>query len=271
MAPDYFIRSRTVERYRAAVEALLGARPDGHSDLMKLSRQGIGYRCEIVDELIRERSGGRVMDGPFAGLSYAAASAGSLISPKLLGTYELELGPAIGRLRDMRTFVDVGCAEGYFAVGATWAFPHLRTRAFDTSARARDLCRAMADRNGVADRITIGDTVTGAELARIAAPGCFMLVDIEGAELELFAETEPAEFRDTHIVIESHLRDGTCTADALIERFSSTHDVELILQCDREPAQIPILQDLPQLERFFAVWEGRGSTPWVWARPRGAV
>ncbi|MCS7063959.1 MAG: hypothetical protein NZM04_07975, partial [Methylacidiphilales bacterium] len=65
-------------------------------------------------------SGNRVRHGPFAGMVYENDTfCCSAIAPKLLGSYEREIQPWIESLLLDRWegVVDVGCAEGYYAVG----------------------------------------------------------------------------------------------------------------------------------------------------------
>jgi hypothetical protein len=62
----------------------------------------------------------RVAGGPFQGLHYPhRRSVGSAPLPKLLGSYESELHAALEQLltEEHETVVDIGCAEGYYAVG----------------------------------------------------------------------------------------------------------------------------------------------------------
>src|SRR6267143_1703442 len=62
-------------------------------------------------------SKGAVVSGPFAGMKFNNKY---LDLPKILGTYEIELHEVFDRLRE-RNFhmvVDIGAAEGYYAVGA---------------------------------------------------------------------------------------------------------------------------------------------------------
>src|SRR5438105_426555 len=71
-----------------------------------------------------------VLDGPFRGLRYPSASSlHSGLLPKLLGTYEAELHGPIEHLLKSRTYgavVDVGAAEGYYAVGFALRCPEAR-------------------------------------------------------------------------------------------------------------------------------------------------
>src|ERR1035441_10269867 len=86
----------------------------------ELYRQISFYRNEgrlvrIAATLV-DRYGANVLNGPFEGMRYLQASVGSVLSPKLVGSYEAELHPFIERVTSGRydIVVDIGCAEGYY-------------------------------------------------------------------------------------------------------------------------------------------------------------
>ena len=86
-----------------------------------------------------ERNGMAVRHGVFAGMSYPdGKSTGSVLVPKLLGSYEVELEPVWKSLftSDYDTIVDVGCAEGYYAVGFARRRPASHIFAYDTNDHA---------------------------------------------------------------------------------------------------------------------------------------
>ena len=85
-------------------------------------------------------------------------SVGSALIPKIVGSYESELHQIIGKIcnTDYSEIVDIGCAEGYYAVGLAMRIPTARVYAYDINAKAIDLCRQMAQINNVADRVTTG-------------------------------------------------------------------------------------------------------------------
>ncbi len=78
--------------------------------------------------------------------------------PKLLGSYESELHATLEELlaHEYTAVVDVGCAEGYYAVGLGLRLRNAAIYAFDTNPRARSACAEMAKLNGVDSRIHIG-------------------------------------------------------------------------------------------------------------------
>ena len=60
-----------------------------------------------------------VRNGFFKGMKYVTfKSAGSSLFPKLLGSYEIELLPVFAGLQKNKydDILDIGCAEGYYAV-----------------------------------------------------------------------------------------------------------------------------------------------------------
>ena len=79
------------------------------------------YQAE-PDRAVLEELKWKVAAGPFAGMRYITRSCGSKLAPKVIGCYERELHPAIeNAIRgDYQRIIDIGCAEGYYAVGLAW-------------------------------------------------------------------------------------------------------------------------------------------------------
>lgn len=99
-----------------------------------------------------------VLNGPFKGMKYPSLSAvGSAVFAKLLGSYERELHPTLEIVleRSCSEIIDIGCAEGYYAVGLAMKFENAKVYAFDSDAEARKRCSIMAKLNGVADRVIV--------------------------------------------------------------------------------------------------------------------
>jgi methylase of polypeptide subunit release factors len=107
-----------------------------------------------------------------------AAAVGSALFPKLLGSYERELHPWIERIcRGQYTeIIDVGCAEGYYAVGLARRLPNVKVYAYDIDADARQLCKAMARLNGIADRVTVRGACDAEELLSIPISGRGLII-----------------------------------------------------------------------------------------------
>ncbi len=89
----------------------------------------IGY----LNHLAQSRTADRVRAGPFAGMRYVDTSVGSCFIPKLLGTYERELASKVEWIcrQQPELVVDIGAAEGYYAIGLAMRIPAARVVAFE--------------------------------------------------------------------------------------------------------------------------------------------
>ena len=209
-----------------------------------------------------------VAEGPFKGLVYPnLQSHGSSLLPKLLGTYESELHSTFLKWENtgFNRIVDIGAAEGYYAVGLAMIFPNSRVSAYDTSREARELCKQMAETNGTLDRTGIYETCTATTLLdEDFSGGGLIICDYEGYEGELFDEDVATHLKNCHLIVELHdsPRDGDKIRSKLLPLLSKSHSVSLITsytdsykahyyQCD-EIGTDPI-------ERFVAFAEKR---PW---------
>jgi hypothetical protein len=61
-----------------------------------------------------------VRSGPFAGMDYVVNAAEGAFLPRILGVYERELHPDLTAFaaEGLDHVIDIGCAEGYYAVGS---------------------------------------------------------------------------------------------------------------------------------------------------------
>lgn len=149
-----------------------------------------------------------VVAGPFKGMRYPQLKAHcSSLYPKLLGTYEDELHAALERLMSNRydTVIDIGCAEGYYAVGMALRLAETEVFAYDTSAAARSLCTSMSRANGTDERVHIRDFCSPEILAIHCSKSRSLVVcDCEGYERELFDDRFRAAYGRCDFIIEIH-------------------------------------------------------------------
>lgn len=187
---------------------------------------------ELTVQLCPSRT---VQNGPFRGMKYTSQSYGSSLLPKLIGTYESELHPAIEELlrNDYSTIIDIGCAEGYYAVGLGMRCPRAQVFAFDTAPSARQLCTQLAEINGIANRIHIDGFCDGAKLASLCnARRALVISDCEGYEYLLFTEDVVPALSRHDLIIEAHDFINIEITSKLRERFSLTHEIESIKSTD---------------------------------------
>ena len=75
-----------------------------------------------------------ILQGPFQDMAYVGAATEGALLPRLIGSYEQELHPAIAAFvaEAPDCVIDVGCAEGYYAVGLVRLMPGVEVHARDT-------------------------------------------------------------------------------------------------------------------------------------------
>jgi hypothetical protein len=232
-------------------------------------------RGQAFDRAFAATFGRRVVaDGPFAGMRYVSEAAGSSLPPKLVGSYEIELAAFVelGIESGWRTVVNVGCAEGYYAVGLARRLGDCRVLAYDASADAQRLCRAMAELNGVADRVEVGGAVDADARARVvgeAGAGTVVLCDCEGAELALLREEDAPRFARAHLVVELHDFIVPGCGDEIARRFRATHYVTRVVARPRRGDETAALGRLPEAVRPDAADEQRPpAMEWALCVPR---
>jgi precorrin-6B methylase 2 len=249
-----------------------GGRNEGQVLEMAL-RIATVWRSRALAGALGHHDGLIIQHGPFAGMQYVGAATEGALLPRLIGSYECELHPHIEALaaEGIDTIVDVGCAEGYYAVGLARMIPHARVHAYDTDEAAREACQALAELNGVQDRVKIGETFAGRHFADFAPGRTLIFMDIEGGERVLLDPVAWPALKALHILVETHPRPGHDLTALMIERFKDSHD---IVRVDIGPKTTPLpewMQGLSHIDQLIAVWEWRRiPTPWLVMRPKSA-
>lgn len=159
----------------------------------------------LADTLFRNKT---VLHGPFKGMQYPELSAvGSELFPKLIGSYEKEIEGLIEMLCKIEysEIIDVGCAEGYYAVGFAIRNPKARIFAYDNSEQARILCSKMTKLNHVEKRILIENECTPELLNNFPITKRGLIIcDCEGYEKHLFDSSNVFNLKRCDILIEMH-------------------------------------------------------------------
>jgi precorrin-6B methylase 2 len=248
------------------------AEPD-INELNTLLRLAARWRTHVLSRTYQTHHGLRIMGGLFAGMEFVAEAAEGPLAPKLLGVYENELHPHLTAFMaaGIDTVIDVGCAEGYYAVGLARAMPGAKVYAYDIDENAQRVCAELAARNGVTDRVIVGGEFSPDGFEAFAGQRVLVIVDAEGAELDILQPALSPALAGMSIIVETHdvYRPGALVT--MIERFSPTHD---ILRVEQQPKTFdvpPWLVGLPHLDQLLAVWEWRAQpTPWLVMRPKPA-
>ncbi|HWY32741.1 MAG TPA: hypothetical protein VNX46_18395 [Candidatus Acidoferrum sp.] len=216
-----------------------------------------------------------VLSGPFAGMRYINEIVWGPITPKWLGTYESELHPVMDKIfagAKYETVVDVGAAEGYYAVGLARHFSKSTVFTFDLDLRGRMQQRRLAAINKV-NNLVVGSRCDAMELQkRFNTGSCLLICDIEGFEVQLLDPSAVPSLSRTDIVVEVHPAKGRSISevrDLLIQRFQNSHEIEVIESRRREVTDgrhlVPL--EIPDDVLLQMLDEGRPILQyWLWMR-----
>jgi hypothetical protein len=229
------------------------------------------YRSHVIQHALASSASSEIQAGPFRGMKYVDHSAEGCHIPKVIGCYEHELQPffeaAIASGYD--DVVNVGCSEGYYAVGLALRMPRATVHAYDINPGARTMCGRIAERNGVAARVRVAELFKPETFREFAGRRTLFLIDIEGNEVGLLEGAPDADIAGFDFIIECHDAAPGKISGPLLERFKRTHAARLIAHTLPGAALPPSLDKLSHLDQLLAVWEWRGHpTPWLVAASR---
>jgi len=220
----------------------------------------------------------KVLSGPFAGMPYLNEVIWGPITPKWIGSYEAELHGVVEQLiaGQCRRIVNVGCAEGYYAVGLARRIPNANVVAFDLDPIARKQTARLASLVGVADRVEVRGNCTAPVLDELVGYRTLLGVDIEGFEIQLLDPQTVRNLARTSLLVEIHPSppfDLAGVAKMLGDRFEPTHSLCWFSSESRNA----------QVDRYKSLWEGKISAErfaeyldesrsepqrWLWAEPK---
>jgi len=204
----------------------------------------------------------------------------SLISPKILGTYEKELHSVIQEIlhTPFERIVDIGAAEGYYAVGLAYAKRRsavdTKVIVFETEESARTMLLKLAKLNGIED-LEVRHRCEPENLAAVLdGPGRTLIIcDVEGFESELLDPRTIVGLMEASVLVELHdfFRPGA--SDTIRQAFDPTHVIEEIHSAERTWQDFPIkgffARLLPGSLVRRAMGEGRPQRmTWFWMKPR---
>lgn len=220
------------------------------------------YKDERIIRAIVGGGGLKVQGGPFAGMRYVSRPGGGAFYPKLIGSYEAELHGVLACALENQyeRVINIGCGEGYYAVGLALRLPAASVHAFDTDTEARQLCEELARLNGIAERVTVAGACSLQGLGEITGGRTLIVCDCEGCELELLRPDLVPGLSRCDLLVELHDFIDRNISRTIMSRFAATHDITLVSSAARDPSAYPGLSALSPDDRLLAVAEGRPET-----------
>jgi hypothetical protein len=197
------------------------------------------------------------------------------IANKLFGQYEAHVVNKIIELSlQNNLFIDIGAADGYFAIGMVYSGFFEKAICFEISEKGRLVIEENASVNNVSKKIIINGIANSEEIDKIISKNdtAVVLIDIEGAEFDLLTYDFLYKLRNCTIIIELHDTFISGLFDRrqkLFSRASQFFNLNYIKRSSPEINSFSELNNLNDSSRFLLFSEGRPNMmDWVCFSPK---
>jgi predicted O-methyltransferase YrrM len=228
------------------------------------------YELRRVASILSRCNDGAVAEGPFAGMRFKGRLQAAYL-PQIIGSFEYELHPILNTLikHEFPLIINIGAADGYYAVGFARNCENARIVAFEMDDNLRRASQILAEINNVADRIQCFGKCDSDSLRQYNLDSALVIIDCEGAEIDILTESLLPSLSKTWLLVELHdaLRPGC--GRILSRRFDATHDLCFISAKERDPEQFSLPTKLSRRQKIMALDERRlGTQEWVLMMPK---
>ena len=225
---------------------------------------------QAVYDILVKKHGRVVANGPFTGMLMNSQTWGGFdINAKILGTYESHVIDELIAISQANPgpFIDIGAADGFFAIGAVISGIAKETYAFEADASSRRSIAINAADNNLVEQIqireiantqTISDVLKKEQKAKI-------LIDIEGGEYELLDYDFLDKISNCDVIVELHpslVKHGFKKQEELILRLQKHFYVEFFQKTILPTVSFPELVNLSDDKRLLALSENRAFEMW---------
>ena len=235
--------------------------------LASIEKAATKLRRKRISKALFLSHNGVVQTGPFEGLvltGNANTSSGNL-GAKIFGLYEQEVLRELVEMGPYSDVVNIGAADGYFALGVLRGKLAERSICFEITEKGRKELVKNATANGLADKIVVLGEANDKAFDQIVELGFnpkqgLVFCDIEGAEFTVLSENFLHDFEGATFIVELHDRlmpEGTALRDALIDRLPKSAKHRIIKGQPPDWQGIPEIEALSDNDRALACSDGR--------------
>ena len=213
----------------------------------------------------------KVVSGPFRGLKLNQRFP---TKPMLLGVWEKEISFIWNSLEDFKCIIDIGAAEGFYAVGIARKYPDKQIYAYEMNPCTKTLLEEVISDNLVKN-IAVRGKCEYEDLRNLGVKldNSLIIMDCEGYELELLNELSPSILKNAHMLVELHEMYAAGCTNILKSRFADTHQVSEIEGQHRSlsdwPNQVKLLRYLFPKELLLDFMDEGRPYPmnWLYMKP----
>lgn len=226
----------------------------------------ISQRSERVSIETYDLCNGEVKYGPFKGLKLSENSwwGKSDLGSQCLGLYEKEILTHIknSSSQSWDCFIDIGAADGYYAVGMLSSGTANRAICFELSREGRALIRDTWERNGRIGVLDVHGKADADALLSLDQEGLgktLILIDIEGDEFELLTPEVIEHLSAAEVILEVHnwVHDFEAKYARLLYDLSKWFRLDILAYEDRLTGAFEELRSYTDDNRLLLVSERR--------------
>ncbi len=226
----------------------------------------IRQRQERISLEVHRLCNGTVLYGPFKGLKIEPNTYwGRLdLGSQCLGLYEKEFLDFLAGIKnkEFSTFIDIGAADGYYAVGMLVSGKVRSVVCFEQSEDGRQTIKRNWESNGTPGHLKVLGEATFDSIEALTAEdlrNALVMIDIEGAEFELLNYDVLNKLSDCTLLIEIHnwIDDFNNKYAYLLRRLYKHFEISIIERVDRLTVNIAELRDFTDDNRLLLTSERR--------------
>ena len=233
-----------------------------------------------LDQRIINLSNSRVLSGHYKDIYLSGKSDWDIndFSSKLLGFYEEQIQDEISMIQkkfNLEYLVNFGASDGYHLIGNMKKKKFKKAYAFEISKKERDILKINLKKNNLIDDVEIYGAAGFRKILDLLdindLKKTLFLIDIEGAEFDLFNNEFNEKLKDSFFIIENHdflLRDykKKMMFDELVNKF---FNVNIVKNKGRNPFQFDFMKSFTDDERWLMMSEQRPcEMNWIVLKPK---
>ena len=232
---------------------------------------------KVLNKIILEH-GHKVAYGTFKGMKLSKNTYWSKndIITHILGVYEKHVLKKIIEFskKGNYPFIDIGAADGYFAIGMAFSETFKKIYAFEIDEEGRRSLNRNIENNLCKDKVVVDIEANFETLKEIVDKNksAVILIDIEGSEFDLLDDNLLQLLSNCYIVCELHptlSANGFEKQNILINNAKAFFDVSIIQRESYSPNKFSELNEFTDEERLIAFGEGReNNMNWLILEPK---
>ena len=238
-------------------------------NLLRPWKNPISYTLLLAIKLLGFKE---VVSGPFKGLKFSQRFP---TKPMLIGVWEKEISFIWDSLQEFKYIIDIGAAEGFYAVGLARKYPDKMIYAFEMNLSTQRVLEKVISDNFVKN-IEIRGKCEYDNLKNFGTKldSALIVMDCEGYEIELLNTHSTTIFKNTYILVELHEMYAPGCTNELRKRFSSTHIIQEIEgknRCINDwPKELKLLSYLYPNELLLDFMDEGRPYPmnWLYMKPK---